>query len=189
MSDFRDAIRWVACAAFAATAACSAPSSEPSQSEPAATAEAQGPRVSQPAGPPLDVSDTVGGDGSPILLTAVSSADLDSVKLAGELGCSFASPSVSPLLVAMGDVASQTPAQGVVKIGDYVERVSARNPGGFDAMVKGATFVGQGKMVTVALTGAPPASGGESPAYPATLTYDRADGARRVIDGFWTCGP
>ena len=55
-------------------------------------------------------------------------------------------------------------------------------------MVKGATFSGQGKTITIALTGKA-IGDGESPAYPATLTYDRADGARRVIEGTWTCGP
>jgi len=35
-----------------------------------------------------------------------------------------------------------------------------------------------------------PAEGGaESPPRPATLTYQRADGASRVFQGLWTCGP
>ncbi|MDZ4376309.1 MAG: hypothetical protein U1C74_33415, partial [Phenylobacterium sp.] len=90
------------------------------------------------------------------------------------------------LLVAMGDVASPEAAQGVVKVGRYVERVAT--PGGFDAMLKGATFSGAGKVVRIDLTG-PASGGGESPPRPATLTYDRADGARLTLVGLWSCGP
>lgn len=129
---------------------------------------------------------TTGGDGSAIILSALTPDDLESVQLAGELGCSFASADRSTLLLAKGDVGSKDAAQGVVKVGDYVERIAA--PGGFDAMLKGATFSGQGKQVRIALTGAA-IGGGESPPRPATLTYDRADGARRTIAGRWTCGP
>jgi hypothetical protein len=34
-----------------------------------------------------------------------------------------------------------------------------------------------------------PTEGGESPPRPATLTYDRADGAQRDWQGEWRCGP
>lgn len=193
MSDFRSSIRYAAILAALAVAACSGPSGPSGADDqaqavpPAPVAEALPAPVTPPAATPVSAGDTVGGDGSPILLTALSGADLDANKLSGELGCSFSSPTASPLLVAMGVVASKAPAQGVVKVVDSVERVSA--PGGFDGMLKGATFVGQGKTLVVALSGASPVGGGESPAYPATLTYDRADGARRVIDGSWTCGP
>ena len=73
-----------------------------------------------------------------------------------------------------------------VKVGDYVERVGA--PGGFDGILRGATFAGRGKTVVIEVTGAPIGSG-ESPPNPATLTYQRADGASRVFNGLWTCGP
>jgi hypothetical protein len=73
-----------------------------------------------------------------------------------------------------------------VKVGDYVERVGA--PGGFDGMLRGASFTGQGKTVVIEVTGDPIGSG-ESPPNPATLTYQRADGASRVFNGLWTCGP
>jgi hypothetical protein len=89
----------------------------------------------------------------------------------------------------MGDAASTVPATGVVKIMDSVELVVARTSGGFDAILKGGTFVGQGKVLRVTLAGAKPVGGGESPAHPATLTYDRADGARRTVQGLWSCGP
>ena len=165
-----------------ALAACSGPPADKPEQPPAAPAPAASPET--PAAAPTP---TVGGDGSAITLNPLSSADLQSAALQGELGCSFSTPAASPLLVAMGVVASKAPAQGVVKVMDSVERVTA--PGGFDAMSKGVAFVGQGKTVTIARTGAAPVGGGESPGYPATLTYDRADGAKLVLTGLWTCGP
>lgn len=175
-------------------AACSGPTAPEDQSEgapPAPTPAPTAPVAPTPAtgADATPAGDTVGGDGSPIILNALSAADLQAANLSGELGCSFASPTQSPLLVAKGDVGSKASAQGVVKVVDYVEQVGAKDGGGFGAMLKGATFVGRGKTVSVALTDAKPVGGGESPGYPATLTYDRADGARRVISGLWTCGP
>ena len=106
--------------------------------------------------------------------------------LAGELACSFSGGDDQLLLVARGNVASDDPAFGVVKVSGYVERVAA--PGGFDAMLDGASFAGRGKTVVIAVTG-PAEGGGESPPRPAPLTYRRADGASRVFQGLWTCGP
>ena len=128
---------------------------------------------------------TIGGDGSQIELNALSAADLASEKLEGELGCSF-STETAPMLVAKGNVASKDAAQGRVKVADFVERIAA--PGGYDAMAKGATFTGKGKTIRIAVTG-PAQGGGESPARPATLTYQRADGAERIFIGRWVCGP
>lgn len=132
-------------------------------------------------------SQTVGGDGSPIRLSPLGSADVEAADLAGELACSFASGEGETLLLATGDVASQEPAFGVVKVGDYVESVSTA--GGFDAMIRGATFAGRGKTVEIERTASQPIGGGESPPFPARLTYQRADGASRSFDGLWTCGP
>ncbi len=131
-------------------------------------------------------SATTGGDGSEITLSPLSAQDIDGAALAGELACAFSIDAAAPLLLANGDVASDEPARGVVKVGDYVEAVAAT--GGFDAMLRGARFAGAGKTVTIAVTGAP-VGGGESPPMVATLTYDRADGARRVFTGHWRCGP
>lgn len=128
---------------------------------------------------------TQGGDGSQIILNALSAADMDSAKLGGELACSFSGGDAT-LLLARGNVGSSERSQGVVKVASSVEPISA--PGGYDAMIKGVRFAGQGKTVTIAVTGKAQ-GGGESPAYPATLTYDRADGARRTLIGDWTCGP
>ncbi|GGB11822.1 hypothetical protein GCM10011491_44670 [Brucella endophytica] len=58
-----------------------------------------------------------------------------------------------------------------VKVSGYMERIGA--PGGFNGMVKGATFTGQGKTIKITITGAAN-EGGESPARPATLVYERA---------------
>lgn len=135
---------------------------------------------------PADAEATTGGDGSSIVLSPLSQADMRAVNLAGELGCAFSTSGSSPILVAMGNVASREAAQGVVKVGSSVERVAA--PGGFDAMLKGVTFSGAGKTIRITVTG-PARGGGESPPSPAELTYDRADGAQRTYAGEWTCGP
>lgn len=158
------------------------------------TAEPKAPAANTPplaAEPPAPVpapaqGATTGGDGSAIALSALSAADLQANPLGGELGCSFSTPTASPLLIAMGVVASREPAQGLVKVATYVERIAA--PGGFDGMLKGATFTGAGKTIRVAVTG-PATGGGESPPAPATLTYQRADGASITLAGSWQCGP
>ncbi|WP_101927284.1 MULTISPECIES: hypothetical protein [Luteimonas] len=135
---------------------------------------------------PAATGATTGGDGSEIQLDALTESDLAGATLAGELACSFSLDGAQPLLLAKGDVASDAPAQGVVKVAGYVEPVRA--PGGFDGMTKDPTFSGQGKTLRIVETGAP-IGGGESPARPATLTYQRADGASRTFDGRWQCGP
>lgn len=129
---------------------------------------------------------TLGGDGSEIMLSALTADDVEQATLEGELGCSFSTKAEGEILVAMGFADSKDRAEGVVKVGDYVEPVSA--PDGFDGMVKGPTFAGKGKTIAIKVTGKP-RDDSESPPVPATLTYDRADGARRVFTGDWVCGP
>ncbi|MET0271739.1 MAG: hypothetical protein ABW360_01980 [Phenylobacterium sp.] len=143
------------------------------------------PAPAPPAAPPQGGA-TIGGDGSAIQLSGLSPADVEGGALAGELGCAFSAPGSATLLVAKGDVGSTERAYGLVKVLESVESVSA--PGGFDGLLKGATFVGRGKTIRIALTG-PAVGGGESPPRPATLTYDRADGAHRTFEGLWQCGP
>lgn len=138
-----------------------------------------------PAAPTPPASATVGGDGSTIVLNPLSAAEIDAAALGGELACSFAVGDTT-LLLGKGDVATTEPSFAIVKIGDDVERLAA--PGGFDAMLGGATFSGRGTSATIALTG-PPIGGGESPPRPATLSFDRMDGARRSFAGRWSCGP
>jgi hypothetical protein len=183
-------------------AACSpTPTPAPSQeaAEGAATAPVQDAQVqpaepspaAEAATPAPAAGDTVGGDGSQIQLDALSERDISDAELSGELACSFSTGDASPLLHATGVVSSSEAAQGVVKVSGYVE--SIRASGGFNGISNGATFTGQGKTIEIALTGmaltGPAIGGGESPPRPATLTYQRADGASRVFDGRWQCGP
>lgn len=180
-------IRYTTAALALTLAACSdpAPDKAPSDtSEVTAAVEAAPPPA--PAPPPRPASPTTGGDGSSIELTPLAGAEIEAADLQGELGWSFATAGAAPLLIAMGNVASKEPAFGLVKIGDYVERVAA--PGGFDGLLKGATFSGRGTTIKVALTG-PATAGGESPPRPARLTFDRMDGAQRSFEGRWSCGP
>ncbi len=168
---------------------CSDPSSD------AGAPEAQPPSTSPSAEAPNDSGEqesatasgqTRGGDGSEITLNALTEADMREASLSGELGCQFTTDDGEVLLIAMGKVASSDAAQGVVKVAGYVERVSA--PGGFDGITASPTFSGKGKTVHIEVTGEP-TEGGESPPRPATLTYDRADGAQRDWQGEWRCGP
>jgi hypothetical protein len=129
------------------------------------------------------------GDGSPILLSSLSPAEIEGAGLAGELGCDFRVEPSSVLLIAKGDVASPSRARGIVKVGDSVEPVAAAEAGGFDAMLDGTTFVGQGKTIRIAVSPEGPSGAGESPPVRATLTYQRPDGASRRLLGIWTCGP
>ncbi len=147
----------------------------------------QAPRGVQAPGPaPAPAGGTVGGDGSEIQLGVLTESDLAAANLAGELGCNFSQAGGQPLLVAMGVVGVQDPAHGVVKVGSYVEPVHA--PGGFNGMLGNPTFSGQGKTIRIEETGAATGAG-ESPPRPATLTYQRADGASRMFEGLWQCGP
>ena len=157
---------------------------EKSQAAPVETSAAPAPPAPVATENQSEVA-TLGGDGSQIVLNALTAADIEGTKLEGELSCSFSGGDAT-LLLARGNVGSTERAQGMVKVANSVERISA--PGGYDAMLKGVRFAGQGKTVTIAVTGKAP-GGGESPGYPATLTYDRADGARRTLIGDWTCGP
>lgn len=121
-----------------------------------------------------------------IQLDELTESDLESAGLSGELACSFSTGDTPPILFATGIVASGEPAQGVVKVSGYVERIGA--PGGFSGITENPTFTGQGKTIKITITG-PASGGGESPPRPATLIYKRADGASRTFDGRWQCGP
>lgn len=186
----------VIAAALALSAALGACSPQKTEDQPAATpapavgeetrAPAVTPAVSAPVAAAPAEGATVGGDGSQIQLSGLTLADQQAHPLKGELSCHFRDKANSLLLVGTGFSGVKEPGFGLVKVLDSVEQVVA--PGGFDAMVNGTAFSGQGKTVTIALTGKA-TGGGESPAYPATLTYDRADGAKRVFEGTWTCGP
>lgn len=179
-------------AAALTLAACSPQKTEDQPAAPPAPDEVRTPAVAPAVPAPVTAapndSPTVGGDGSQIQLSGLTQADFEANKLEGELACSFkgSDRGTDPLLFALGYSGIKEAAHGLVKVGTYVERVVA--PGGYDAMVKGTSFSGQGKTIKIAITGKP-IGGGESPPYPATLTYDRADGAKRVIEGTWTCGP
>jgi len=176
-------ISWIALAAVLALGACSKEEAADPAAPATPTPVAAAPAPQAPAAPD---SPTVGGDGSEIQLSQLSADEIEAAKLPGELGCAFSTDTASPLLVIKGNVAAKEPSQGLVKVGDYVERVAA--PGGFNAALKGATYSGAGKTVRITLT-APAEGGGESPPIPATLTYDRADGASRTFVGRWECGP
>ena len=120
------------------------------------------------------------------LLKTLSPADINKAGLSGELGCSFSHSNGALILVAMGNVASHEAADGIIKPGSVVQKLST--PGGFDAMLKGATFSGRNTTVRISLSG-PPIGNGESPPRPATLTFEGEGGIREQLTGRWSCGP
>ncbi|OYW30341.1 MAG: hypothetical protein B7Z44_01400 [Caulobacter sp. 12-67-6] len=185
MSRTHHAMVWAFAAATLALSACSDQNVQNPPPPPAVGSETRTPAAPAPAPAPMPPEQTLGGDGSQIQLSALTSADMQANPIQGELACSFAANGET-LLIAQGNVASKDAAQGLVKVTGYVERIAA--PGGFDGMLKGANFTGAGKTILIAVDG-PATGGGESPPSPATLTYQRADGASRVIPGTWTCGP
>lgn len=130
-------------------------------------------------------TNTIGGDGSSITLNTLTGADLAHVDR-GELFCTFISNTDQTLVVASGDANSNAPAKGVIKVGDYVEPLQNTSGKGFGAMYENAKFVGQGKTVTIEVSG--DTQDNKSSKRKASLTYQRADGAERQFEGVWSCG-
>jgi hypothetical protein len=129
-----------------------------------------------------NASATLGGDGSEIVLNKLTRQEITMAGLSGDKACGFfAMGQGEPLLIVKGSADS---VRGLVKVAGSIEQVSA--PGGFDAVAKGTRFAGKGKTLTVSVNG-PPRKDVES-ARPATMTYDRADGAQRAFKGLWVCG-
>ncbi len=126
---------------------------------------------------------TIGGDGSQIQLSDLTLADQQAHPLKGELSCHFRDKAGALLLVASGFSGVKEPGFGLVKVLDSVEQVVA--PGGYDAMVNGTALSGQGKTVTIAITG-PATGGGEVPALPGHPDLRprrrRQAGVRRDLD-------
>lgn len=123
---------------------------------------------------------------SPTVLDELSPADIEAVLMPGELACGFSVDSNALIFLARGDVASSEDATGIVKANGSVTLLTT--PGGFDAMIGGARFSGEGVVVTINVTGEAAAEG-ESPPSPATLAFEAADGKAGEIAGQWTCGP
>lgn len=125
--------------------------------------------------------------GPEIQLDQLTEGDLNGAGLSGELACTFSTAgNAPPILFATGIVASNQPAQGIVKVAGHVERIEA--PGGFNGLTGNPTFTGQGKTIEITVTGAS-SGGGESPPRPANLAYKQTDGASSTVEGLWQCGP
>ena len=157
--------------AIAALAACSPPADEKS----AETRVSGGP-AGTPA-PPTAPRETLLAE------------DVEGAGLGGELSCAFTQTGgQDPLLVAAADVDDTAIAQGVLKLGPSVLRVRAAEPGGFNAMVYGASFLSGDLAARVVVTSRQPLADGESPPLPARLVIGSEAGSQEVA-GEWTCGP
>lgn len=120
------------------------------------------------------------------ILQPLAAADIDKASLGGELVCTFSSEDGSTLFFASGIVASDEPAQAILKIDGALQKFAA--PGGFNPIVHGAAFSGADAEIDITVTG-PPTEAGESPARPATLALWPKSGNAFKISGSWTCGP
>lgn len=134
--------------------------------------------------------DTPRPGGDEIELGRLTEADMTGVSLAGELGCSFhAGGAYQPVFVATADVLPDGVADGLVKDGPMTARVRSTSEGGFNALVDGGRFEGEGVVVEVEVTGQPESGGHESPPIPARISIEGHDGRNVDADGEWRCGP
>lgn len=154
-------------------------------------AEPLAPQV-EPAGAkpaPADTEGTTtGGDGSPIRLEGLTSAQVENADLPGELACSFADADGATLLLARADVLPEGAVRGVVNHGGYAEFLGNGRAGGFNDLADGVTLSGKGLTVVLGRGESEP-TGDESTRHVATLKVQRADGAERTWTGTLTCGP
>lgn len=107
-------------------------------------------------------------------------------RLSGELGCSF-SGGDAVLAVAQAHVDPAARSEMLIKRNGAVAQLAAVEPGGYDAMVEGAAFAGEGLSVEI-LTRGRMETGNEQVAYNATITIRSGD-AEQMYPGDWTCGP
>lgn len=140
-----------------------------------------------PANPGLaELADQTTG-GSPIDLEPLTESALAGA-LEGELRCSFTDADGRGLMAAAANVDPDNRGTAVVLNGETAERLVSRRTGGFNAMEKGASFGTRGLIATIE-RGAAQSTGTEETRHAATLTVQRADGASRVYQGLWNCGP
>lgn len=129
------------------------------------------------------------------MLEELGEADLATVDLAGELGCSFRREDAkAPIWLGRGDVADDAGAEAVVKLDGAVHELAMAGEGGYSAMADGARFKGGNIALAIAKTGDEPIEeepqiAMESPIYPATLTFTTTSEAEQVVRGLLECGP
>jgi len=155
-------MRLILCAAFASLAAACGQTTEVVETPP-------------PAAPP-----------APFALQAIGQNDIQG-QLTGELGCSF-TVADEVLVVAMGNVDPNATSEALAKRAGATSELRATATGGYDGMVEGASFTGDGLTLAIE-TVQRSETGNEQVAYNARLTATQNDGATRTYDGMWTCGP
>lgn len=122
-------------------------------------------------------------------IEALTDADRSNANLRGELGCSFTIEGTGTVLLAMGFVGDDTPAEAIVRVAGQVQRLSS-DDGGYDDLLDDAEFENAaGYEVEVERTSDEPVGGGESPPYPARISLETPGGDEANADGLWTCGP
>ena len=121
---------------------------------------------------------------------ALMAGDVEGAQLAGELSCAFTERGMrAPLLVASADVDDAARPQGVLKLGSSTLRLKSAGAGGFNAMVRGASFSSGDLTAKVTVTSDKPLDDSEAPPLAAVLEMGSAALGMQRIEGEWTCGP
>lgn len=187
------AFRVSASCAVLALAACSPVGEE---ADDAAEADMTPPPGAVAVAPPVpvDIAGAPGGDladdiaaGLPsIELAALEPQDL-SGKLEGELRCAFQDADGALLLIASANVGQSQPIAALVKVESVVETLTVGS-GGYDRMVDGAAYSGNGLIATITPKGED-MTPGEGLTWRADLHLENARGDMLDLDGVWSCGP
>ena len=163
-------------AATALMAACTPPADDSAVDPPPATQGAETPTEPTPTG---------GEPAGTLALQAMHFDEFSQVITPG-LGCSLEGGD-AVVLVATCPQDPNGHSQAVVKIDDEMILLSARDPGGYEALTEGGVFEGSGVSATVTTSGEGDQSGMESTRWSGALTVSRGE-AEVTLPGDWTCG-
>lgn len=178
--------------ALCALAACSPPGQASDQTSdidpPAQTAAVP------PAPVDVDIADRAGADpaagvaaGLPAIeLGALQPPDIEG-QLEGELRCGFADGDGQPLMIASANVGESEPIAALVKVAGVVETLTVGS-GGYDRMVDGASYTGNGLIASITPQGED-MTPGEGLTWRAVFRLENATGDALDLDGVWSCGP
>lgn len=138
---------------------------------------------------PAEETATIGGDGSEITLNEIRVEDAQSIE--GELGCGFKTPAGATILVAKSNVADDARPRAAINHNGYSEILVSTSEGGFNRLEREpGEFGGKGLTITIELGDESlTAANTEQTSKFASMDVQRGDGASRVYDGEWICGP
>ncbi len=146
------------------------------------------PNASEAEPAPIESGITRAPTPSPTPITLGRVTEAAAAQVIGELRCAFLSDASDLLLVGAGDVDKASRATAVVMRGATPVLLTARAPGGFDAMAQGGSFT-DAELTASITRGAPRETEHEGSSHTATLSVEAPGSAPVAIDGVWECGP